>query len=138
MVKRGLMLVSGAARLRVFSGRVREVEAGDDCVRERGLCTPNPLPAPPLLHNMGTAKVSICRCSCCNCFCCSHSNDYRRRCDEIDRNYSRQSKKGFNYYLTEKVMQAVLFSFLSASSLLISDYQHPESERNYVTVSKIV
>lgn len=35
VVKRGLMLVS--ARLRVFSGRVREVEAGDDCVRERGL-----------------------------------------------------------------------------------------------------
>lgn len=77
VVKCGLMLVS--AKLMAFSGRVREVEAGDDCVRDRGLCTLIPLPALPLLHNIGTAKVSICRCSCCNCFCCSHSNDYRKK-----------------------------------------------------------
>lgn len=79
VVKRGLLLFSCAAKLRGFSGRVREVDAGDDCVRDRGRWTPNLLLTPPLLRNMGTARVSICRCSCCNCFCCSHNNDYRKR-----------------------------------------------------------
>lgn len=83
MVKRGLLLLSGAARLSGFSGRVREVEAGDDCVRDRGRWTARapptllPPPPPPLPLSMGTARVSICRCSCCSCFCCSHSNDCR-------------------------------------------------------------
>lgn len=77
VVKRGLLVVSCPGRLRGFSGKVRDVEAGDDCVRDRGRWTPRLLPTPPLplLRNMGTARVSICRCSCCSCFCCSHSND---------------------------------------------------------------
>lgn len=88
VVKRGLLLVSCGAKLRGFSGRVREVEAGDDCVRDRGRWTPNPLPTPPLPRNMGTARVSICRCSCCSCFCCSHSNDYKRSGDNKDETQS--------------------------------------------------
>lgn len=109
------MLVSAAARLRVFSGSVREVEAGDDCVRDRGRCTPNPLPAPPLLHNMGTAKVSICRCSCCSCFCCSHNNDYRKWQKLEYKSQRRQSNKSYHFCLL-----------------------HHESERNYVTLAFVL
>lgn len=78
VVKRGWLLPSCAARFRGFSGRVREVEAGEDCARNRGWWTPSPLPTPPPPRSMGTARVSICRWSCCSCFCCSHSNDYRK------------------------------------------------------------
>lgn len=79
VVKRGLLVVSCAAKLSGFSGRVREVDAGDDCVRDSGRWTPSPLLTPLLLRSMGTARVSICRCSCCSCFCCSHSNDCSNR-----------------------------------------------------------
>lgn len=121
VVKRGLMLVS--AKFRAFSGRVREVEAGDDCVRDRGLCTLIPLPALPLLHNIGTAKVSICRCSCCNCFCCSHSNDYRKKSYNtwVSRNFICNCNASTIVHSLENAPKLLfLFINLTMVSLLLS------------------